>query len=149
MIDIISYLRDPSGDFVPVDRVTARPADERHVEGAIHLTINNVDVIDRSMWDVVDQLWSYLADIVDTLRRTDSATTYFPDRPIELSVARIGGGKVRVWSVVQDAVRGSVVDESRFTSAVRAAGLAFFEALTRLVPGNATTYEDAVRKLSR
>jgi hypothetical protein len=39
-------------------RVNISLPSRKHVEGAIHLTINNVGIIDQSMWDDVDQRWS-------------------------------------------------------------------------------------------
>ena len=148
MITIESYLRAPGGEFVPVEQASFEPADDLHIEGAIHLAVNYVDVLDRSLWDDVDQLWAYIATMVESLGKSDSASTYFPDQPIEFAIARVGGGKVRVWSVVGDVTRSSVVEESRFMTALRAAGLAFFETMSRLVPANAATYRYSVDKLS-
>jgi hypothetical protein len=148
MISITSYLRDPAGEFVPVDDADFVPADDRHIEGAIQLTVNHVDIMDTSLWDDVDQLWAYIATMVATLGTADSASTYFPDQPIEFTVARTGGGRVRVESTVNGLVRGSVVDEDRFLSALRAAGLDFFAAMSRIVPANAAAYRESVDALS-
>jgi hypothetical protein len=149
MVTIASYLRDPGGEFVPLDQVDFTPADDLHIEGSIQLTVNGVDVLDKSLWDDVDQLWAYIATMVDGLRTQDKVSTYFPDQPIEFAVARVGGRKVRVWSVVGDTTRSSVVDEERFLSAVRRAGLDFFTAMSRIVPVNAATYRYSVDKLSQ
>ncbi|HEX4724174.1 MAG TPA: hypothetical protein VH333_16780 [Pseudonocardiaceae bacterium] len=149
MIAIESYLRAPDGQFVPAEQAAFEPADDLHIEGAIQLTVNYVDVLDRSLWDDVDQLWAYIANMVESLGKSDSASTYFPDQPIEFAIARVGGGKVRVWSVVGDVTRSSVIDEGRFMTALRAAGLTFFDAMSRLVPANAATYRYSVAKLSQ
>lgn len=148
MITIESYLRAPGGEFVPVEQASFVPDDDLHIEGAIHLNVNYVDILDKSLWDDVDQLWAYIANMVESLGKTDSVSTYFPDQPIEFAIARMGGGKVRVRSVVGEVERRSVADEGVFLADLRAAGLKFFDAMSRLVPANAATYRYSIEKLS-
>jgi hypothetical protein len=38
-----------------------------YIEGAIELSVYGVVIIDRSMWDYVDQLWSYIAESISVL----------------------------------------------------------------------------------
>lgn len=149
MIRIVSYLRDPkSGEFVPVDQVTFAPPNDLHIEGAIELTVNGVAVLDTTLWDDVDQLWAYIATMVETLSHADSAMTYFPDQPIEFAITRTGGRKVRVSARIGDEVRGAVADEDEFLSALRQAGPEFFTTMSRLVPANAPMYRNSIDKLA-
>ena len=148
MISVATYLRTPDGGFVPVADVTAAPPNDLHIEGAIHLTANGVDVLDTSLWDDVDQLWAYIATMVDDLAKSDRVSTYFPDQPIEFAIERMRGRMVRVSTVVGDEKRTSVVDEDGLLAALRTAGLEFFDTMSRLVPGNAETYRHSVQKLS-
>lgn len=148
MIETTSYLRDPAGEMVPVTEADFVPPDADYIEGGIDLVIERVPVLDRSMWDLVDQLWAYISHMVATLATKDSATTYFPDQPIEFSITRVGGGRVRVASVAGDRTRESVTREEDLLSALRKAGLEFFAALSELVPGNASTYRASVARLS-
>ena len=147
-ISVASYLRIADGEFVPVSEATVVPPDDRHIEGAIRLTVNGVDVLDTSLWDDVDQLWAYIATMIDGLAKSDRVSTYFPDQPIEFAIERIGGRKVRVSADAREGKRTSVIEEDRLLSALRTAGLDFFDAMSRLVPGNAPTYRYSVQKLS-
>jgi hypothetical protein len=60
----------------------------RHIEGAIELDINGVDVIDQSMWDDVNQLCAYLTDMLMDLGKKGEASSYFPDQPIKIGFKR-------------------------------------------------------------
>jgi hypothetical protein len=148
VIGVESYLRTPDGEFVPVSEATAPPPNDLHIEGAIHLSVNGVDVLDTSLWDDVDQLWAYIATMLDDLAKTDRVSTYFPDQPIEFAIERMPGRNVRVSTVIGDEKRRTVVAEESLVSALREAGLAFFDAMSRLVPANAATYRYSVQKLS-
>lgn len=148
MISVASYLRTAGGEFVPVPDVTVAPPNDMHIEGAIHLTVNGVDVLDTSLWDDVDQLWAYIATMIDDLAKSDRVSTYFPDQPIEFAIERVGGRKVRVSTSASKGKRTSVIEEDRLLAALRTAGLEFFDAMSRLVPGNAPAYRYSVQKLS-
>jgi len=53
-----------------VDKVSTGPADELHIEGTIYFSVNGVTIIDQSMWDDVDQLWTYIWNINNEVRRS-------------------------------------------------------------------------------
>lgn len=148
MISVVSYLRTADGEFVPVPEATVPPPDDMYIEGAIHLTVNGVDVLDTSLWDYVDQLWAYIATMVDGLAKSDRVSTYFPDQPIEFAIERVGRRMARVSTDASKGKRTSVVEEDRLLSALRTAGLEFFDAMSRLVPANAAGYRLSVQKLS-
>lgn len=147
MIQIESYLRDPCGTFVPVEEVMFTPADPIHIDGAIHLTINHVDIIDLSMWDLVDQLWAYIADVVVRFKETDEASCYFPDQPIELKFQRDNQGRVVVSVDPGGKTRRVVVEADELLEALRKAGLKFFHEMGRIVPANAAVDQIYVDKL--
>lgn len=131
MIEIATYLRDAAGGFVNAEEASFSPPNPNHIEGAIHLRINGVDILDQSMWDDVDQLWCYIANMIDGLETTGYAHTYFPDQPIELSFKRLRRRTVLVRSVGRD-VRGSTIDEDQLVSALKKAALDFFARISLL-----------------
>src|ERR1700751_209593 len=125
-IEVTTYLRSAAGEFVPAGEASVPPADKRHIEGFIRLTANHIDIIDQTMWDDVDQLWAYIADMISTLEKEGRASTYFPDQPIPLTFTRVGKGRISVSSQVGDRARSAVVDEDRFISGMKRSGLEFF-----------------------
>ncbi|GAB2446021.1 hypothetical protein [Nocardia tengchongensis] len=137
-----SYLKDRRGSFVPVEEVGFTPSNPRHVEGAIELEINGVTILDKELWDDVDQLWAYIVTAICELRAKGEGSTSFPDQPIDLTFRRIEGGRVlvtlRSGTIGQ---RKATVDESELTTALQTAARAFLSRLIGLIPKNRLVYE--------
>lgn len=147
MFLINSFLRTPSGEFVQVEACKDRPADPDYVEGAIEIIVGGVEIVGKREWDYVDQLWSYIADMVETLRSHGTANTYYPDQPIRIEFAR-EGSRVVIASQDGDRVRRRSVDHVEFDRVVGAAGRVFFERMTELLPDKAKAYASAQSKLT-
>jgi hypothetical protein len=140
MITVASYLREADGSFTPVADSRTAPPDLDYIEGAIDLVINGVVVVDQSMWDLVDQLWSYLVTMVHELREQGHASTYFPDQALKISFERIGGSRVLVTSRPSRGTLKAVADESELVTALASAAVGFFTAMAELVPSEADSY---------
>ncbi|NMO95001.1 hypothetical protein HII30_04250 [Paenibacillus lemnae] len=65
-----------------------------YLNGAITLKYFEQSLLDVSLWDLVDQLWSYILNAIEELLNTGEAETYFPDQPV----------KIRLKSVSKDTV---------------------------------------------
>lgn len=149
MIEISSYLRHSSGRFTSVDSVTTPPPDSLHVEGAVELTIDGVQIMDTAMWDYVDQLWAYLSHMIPALRERGEASTLFPDQPIELTFSRQGKGRVLVTLEINGKTRRTSTEERALVEALRVHGSAFFSKMTRLLPENRDVYEKSLARLNQ
>lgn len=147
MIEVESYLRASGGQFTPVGEVRDAPADPRHVEGALTLTIGNVAVLDAMMWDYIDQLWAYICDMVSALREKNEVTTYFPDQPVKLTFRRQGNGRVLVSAELSSGSRVANAEERELVSALQVKGSEFFARMSELVPENRGGYGDALARL--
>lgn len=60
--------------------------DVDYIDGAVELSINGVCLIDKSMYDYIDQLWSYLAEGLSKINKGETFVTYFPDQPIAVKI---------------------------------------------------------------
>lgn len=147
MIEIMSYLRTPDGQFVQVGNIMKAPSDPRYIEGAIELSIDGAPILDKVMWDYVDQLWAYIADMVLALDRSGEASTYFPDQPIKLAFQKQGKSRVLVTLRINDETRTASIDSAELLSALREHGSAFFRKLSQLLPENSAGYADALHRL--
>jgi hypothetical protein len=150
VIEVVSYLRNSAGQFSQLDVATGRPGDPRHIEGAIELTINGVQILDTFVWDYVDQLWAYISDMIVALGERGEASTYFPDQPIRLSFRKQGLSRVLVTLELDASTRRvASINESELVNALRVGGLAFFRKMSELVPENRAGYEPSVARLNR
>ena len=148
MIEVVSYLRTPDGQFVQVDDAVEAPVDPQYIEGAIEMSIDGIPILDKVMWDYVDQLWAYIADMVLALTQRGESSTYFPDQPIKLAFQKQGKSRVLVTLRINDETRTASIDSAELIKALREHGSAFFHKLSQLLPGNSVGYADALRRLT-
>jgi hypothetical protein len=133
VITIQSLLRTDAGDLVPVESLTTGKRRWHSVEGAIELTVGRTPVITAAEWDDIGDLWQYLAGMVHALHGGESqAKTYFPDQPIVLQLTRKGGGMMEARCEIGATVRRAVAAETDLLRALCAAGILFYDHLTRL-----------------
>ncbi|MEU9358290.1 hypothetical protein AB0D35_09290 [Streptomyces sp. NPDC048301] len=145
MIEIETFLRDESGEFVRVESCRNPPPDSDYIEGAIRLSVGGVEVIGTEEWDYVDQLWCYLADMVPKVRSVGNAETFFPDQPIRLSL-QATGSRILVTAKIGEEVRRASGASAELLEALKAAGTVFFAKMSELVPQN--SYAEAQRELA-
>lgn len=146
MITIRTFLRSKGGAFKQVEACEALPGDPDYIEGAVELSIDGVEILGRSEWDYVDQLWAYIANMIHALRAQDEASTYFPDQPILLTFER-KGNKILVSSKSGKITRRASADESELFAAIGTAGREFFEKMSDLARSNSAGYQIALAKL--
>jgi hypothetical protein len=146
-VSIASYLGNPTKGFTLVTEAAA-PRDPDYIDGAIDLSVHGVPILDRELWDYVDQLWAYICNMVEELRTQDEAYTYFPDQPIKLTFKRIGGGQILVSLNWPTEGRQAAVEEDLFLEQLKESGREFFEQMKDLVPSNADAYDEALARLT-
>ncbi len=147
MIEVESYLRVSDGRFTRVEESRDTPADPRHVEGALTLSIGNVVVLDTTTWDYIDQLWAYIGDMVSSLGDRNEVTTYFPDQPVKLTFRRQANGRVLVSVEMSSGSRVVNVGEKELVSELQSKGSEFFAKMSELLPENRNGYDNAVARL--
>ncbi|MFG2920540.1 hypothetical protein ACGFYA_03380 [Streptomyces sp. NPDC048305] len=145
MIEIETFLRDRSGEFVRVESCRNPPPDSDYIEGAIRLSVSGVEVIGTEEWDYVDQLWCYLADMVTQVQSAGYAETFFPDQPIKLSL-RSTGSRILVTAKIGEEVRAASGASVELLDALKVAGTVFFAKMSDLAPQN--SYAEAQRELA-
>ncbi|WP_175857546.1 hypothetical protein [Burkholderia anthina] len=126
MISSKTYLKVKK-KFVDFHGFDGKIQDPDYIEGAIELSVDGVVLLDRSMWDCVDQLWAYLTEGLVCISRGEGFKTYFPDQPIEIKFA-VHGSSV-VFSVTVNETVKVVVDRFEFISEMKRFAIEFFEDL--------------------
>lgn len=147
MVTVRTLLRSSDGTFAPMNRSATPPPDLDYVEGAIELSVDSVEIVGRAQWDYVDQLWAYIATMIETLRTKDEASTYFPDQPIRLTFSR-KGRRILVSCESGEVKRVASADESELLARLRVAGREFFDAMGAMAPANNRSYQISLAQLS-
>ncbi|WP_083484882.1 hypothetical protein [Paenibacillus ihumii] len=65
-----------------------------YLNGAITLKYFEQTLLDATLWDLVDQLWAYILNVLDDMLNTGYGETYFPDQPVKLSLKSLSGNTV-------------------------------------------------------
>jgi len=126
MISSKTYLK-VKNKFVDFHGFDGKIKDPNYIEGAIELRVGGVVLLDKTMWDCVDQLWAYLTEGLVCVSRGEGFKTYFPDQPIEIKFD-VHGGSV-VFSVTVHETVKVVVDRFEFVSEMKRFAIEFFEDL--------------------
>ncbi|MBH9696200.1 hypothetical protein [Burkholderia cepacia] len=126
MISSKTYLKIKN-EFVDFHTFDGEIQDPNYIEGAIELSVSGVVLLDKSMWDCVDQLWAYLIEGLVCVSRGEEFKVCFPDQPIEIKFY-VHGGSV-VFSVAVHETIKVVVDRSEFVSEMKRFAVEFFEDL--------------------
>lgn len=87
-INDLSILKNNIDDyFVPLSDIEGlknikSQLDSYYLSGAIILKYGEQDLLDVTMWDLVDQLWAYFLNLIEEVIETGESETYFPDQPL-------------------------------------------------------------------
>ncbi len=107
MIEVKSYIGSINiqggKNFTLVSQYDGAIDDPRHIDGAIELIIDGKYLISQEQWDLVDLLWIYLVNGIESVINGTDYTSSFPDSSVELSFKKIE---------FQDKIEMTVDDES-------------------------------------
>ncbi|MCK4258509.1 MAG: hypothetical protein KAX49_05995 [Halanaerobiales bacterium] len=73
------------GDEKAIEKIV-KDIDTDYIEGAIYLKYNETILMDFTYWDIIDQLWAYMVNLVDDSLKNQETEFYFPDQPIKLQI---------------------------------------------------------------
>ncbi len=92
MIEVKSYLGSiniESGEnFTLVGEYDREIDDPRHIDGAIELIIDGKYLISQEQWDLVDLLWIYIVDGIESVIDGNDYSSSFPDSSVEFSLKK-------------------------------------------------------------
>ncbi|RII19576.1 hypothetical protein DSC45_06150 [Streptomyces sp. YIM 130001] len=126
-VSVESFVRVPGGEYVSSGDMDRPPGDPDYVEGYIRIVMGGREVMGAEDWDLVDQLWAYIARMLHEVVDSGEAFTLFPDQPLELAFRREGSRlMIRCGEKKAEAELTSTV------STLKEAALRFFRDLDRV-----------------
>ena len=123
--------------FIPVEVFSGKFPEKHYIDGAIVLTIDGQEILTFDHWDLVDQLWCYIADGIGKLGKGENFETYFPDQPLLLRFESLPGGRLQI-TVGHDVYN---VDSATFLRVMRQGARDFFARMKELIPEWTDTWE--------
>jgi hypothetical protein len=92
MIEVKSYIGsiniESGKKFTLVGDYDGAIDDPRHIDGAIELIIDGKYLISQEQWDLVDLLWLYIVDGIESVIDGTDYSSSFPDSSVELSLKK-------------------------------------------------------------
>jgi hypothetical protein len=92
MIEVKSYIGsiniESGKKFTLVGDYDGAIDDPRHIDGAIELIIDGKYLISQEQWDLVDLLWLYIVDGMESVIDGTDYSSSFPDSSVELSLKK-------------------------------------------------------------
>lgn len=134
-----------ASDLAPLLDTSRYNGDSDYVHGAIDFQINSTILFDKTMWDLVDQLWVYIVIAMEQASFSQGAEFYFPDQPILVSV----NSRQMYWELnvkYYDTLRLCAVSREvkvpghELLSHLMPLAVRSLEAFQRLIPRNADDY---------
>jgi hypothetical protein len=92
MIEVKSYIGSINiqrgENFTLVGEYDGEIEDPRHIDGAIELIIDDKYLISQEQWDLVDLLWLYIVDGIESIIDGTDYSSSFPDLSVEFSLKK-------------------------------------------------------------
>jgi hypothetical protein len=86
--------KDPFYYFIDISNTDEilrikKDLDLDYIYGVLHLIYNNKVIIDFTDYDLIDQLWAYLLNMIKEFLQTKKSEMSFPDQPMPMSMENI------------------------------------------------------------
>lgn len=124
---------NPNKYFIPINNEQIyekfQVIDPFYIEGAIEIRYYGQEVMGIKYWDLIDQLWSYMLNLVGEYLQKGMSECYFPDMPVKLSFTSKSNGLIQF----QIAENKWVLPEKEFINCLIEGSLFFFEKANELI----------------
>jgi hypothetical protein len=122
-------------------KAALRSSSKNGIDGAIYWACDGVEIMGEHECDLVDHLFAYVTDGLDTMLRGEEFTTFFPDQPLRLSVTT-----KRDSVVVLVGEKRAVAPRDEFLTELHQLCLRFYELMLFLFPsGGDEAYVKALK----
>ncbi len=146
-IHIKSWLKVEQ-NFVEIENFQSQIEDSDYIYGAIDLIVDDQELLNKAMWDLVDQLWYYLALGLIEISDGNNFSTHFPDQAILMEFKHVNNNYILI-SVKAKKLYHGFVEKREFLKCMSQAGIHFFELMEKIVPENVDMYREAIEQLEK
>ncbi len=107
-----------------------------YLEGVVYLEYFDNIIMDFKYWDLVDQLWAYILDMIEAFLSNGIAETTFPDQPVLLSFKNISNEYILV-SIDENIKKTWTLPKQELLTTLIFAAEDFFKQITKIFPSTA------------
>lgn len=147
MISINTFIK-LNDNFINIFDLKEKIKNKNYIEGAIELTINGKILIDKSMYDYIDELWSYISEGLFIVSQNEEFKCYFPDQPIAVNFIPQKGNRILVSITCHEEIKISINRYEFLHSMIEHAKL-FFAKLEDLNSASMGTRKSALQFIDK
>jgi len=134
--DLFLLKNNPSRFLIDIDDTSAiakikNAIDRDYIEGVIYIQYGNQIVMDYTMWDLVDQLWSYIITAIKQYLVDGASKFYFPDQPLLIELQKKSHTEIG-FKVHDQELKEWILPEQSFLIALLKSAQHFFTQLNNL-----------------
>ncbi|MBU9977827.1 hypothetical protein KTP48_03595 [Proteus mirabilis] len=147
MISIKTFIK-LNDEFIDIFNLNEKIKNNDYIDGAIELTINGKVLMDKSMYDYIDDFWSYLSEGLYIVSQEKEFKCFFPDQPIEVNFIPQKENRILVSVNCHEEIK-TFVDKSEFLHVMTEHAKKFFEKLEDLNSASMGTRKSALQFLDK
>ena len=144
MINVVSYIKIGE-EFVTIDDPRATVEDPYYIEGAIELDVDGVVLFNQAMWDLVDQLWDYVVQGLESIEKGKPFKIFFPDQPLDIVFTHLYDDMIKIS--VDEGQYTVVVDRKEFAKSILGSVKPLLNFIAEKSPSNKEGCDDTVQRL--
>ncbi|MDQ6423591.1 hypothetical protein RB620_29695 [Paenibacillus sp. LHD-117] len=150
--DLRDVVNNPQNYFVEINDSTGLKAiyknlDFQYLNGAICLKYYGESMLDMRYWDLIDQLWAYIMNLIDDVLQKGEGSVYFPDQPVKI-ILRLTSKELLLFSVEGSEISNFVLPKSDFLIALVQGAEQFFTCMTNTY-GSDCDYSYELERIDR
>ncbi|WIM40292.1 hypothetical protein PO903_05220 [Paenibacillus sp. PK4536] len=85
----------------------------QYLNGSINLKYYEESILDMRHWDLIDQLWAYMMNLIEETLKNGEGSLYFPDQPIKIVLCS-KNNDLLLFSVISNEVKNYLLPEKFF-----------------------------------
>jgi hypothetical protein len=132
--DLSDVVRNPQNYFIEITDSSGlkeiyENLDFQYLNGAICLKYYGESMLDMRYWDLVDQLWAYVMNLIEEVLQKGEGSVYFPDQPVKI-ILRPTTKELLLFSIEGSEVTNYVLPKNDFLIALVQGAEQFFTCMT-------------------
>lgn len=134
--DLSDAVKNPQNYFVEITdsaglKEICTNVDFQYLNGAICLRYYGEILLDMRHWDLVDQLWAYILNVIEDVLQKGEGSTYFPDQPVKFML-RQTSKELLLLSIGKSEVTRNVLPKKELLTALLQGAEQFFTCMINM-----------------
>ena len=119
-----------------------------YIDGAIEIQYKGEILLNITSWDLVDQLWDYILNIIEDMLKFKKGSTGFPDHPADITIEDISPDKI-LFSIKTLEKKSWCLPKKKFLNALLDGGEHFFFQMMIILPSEQSKFMRSLNRIKK